>query len=92
VGIEERPESVRRLAARPADTLFRPAAVVDRVIRLHRRDHAHASKPRDIRRPDVLRVLDSESPIPRSVLPSDPFEEVKQLAIGSVADRVDLDL
>jgi hypothetical protein len=90
--IQERAVRIARPAALPADPFLRPASVVDDVVWLHRGDDTQLPEARDVRRPDVLRVLDAEAAVLAAVGLSDPLEEVEDLGVGAVADRVDLDL
>ena len=59
------------------------------MVGLHRRDHVERGEARDVSRRDVLRVLDPEPPVPQTVLPGHPREEVELLADRAVADRMD---
>src|SRR4029450_13230856 len=65
--VEERAEGGRRLGALGADAAPGPAAVVDRVVRLDRGDHAERGVAREVARGDVLRVLDAEAAVARAV-------------------------
>ena len=67
---------------------LRPPAIVHLVIGLHARDHAQRAEARDVRRRDVLRVLDAEAAILRPVLLLDARVVVELDANRAVADRV----
>ena len=60
--IAEGPEGVRGGTAVRADELLGPAAVVHKMVGLHRRDHSEISEAVKVRRLDVLCVLDTEAP------------------------------
>jgi hypothetical protein len=62
------------------------------MIRLHARDHAELCEARHVGRMDVLRVLDAEAPVARTVLGFDPLEDVELRADRAVADGVHDDL
>ena len=88
-GVEQRAVGVRTRAPLRADAPLGPAAVVDDVVRLHRRDHAQFLEPRVVLRPQVLDVFDAEAPVARAVLLRDLREEVEQHRVRLVADGVD---
>ena len=71
-----------------ADDLLGPPAIVDRVVRLHAGDDAELAEPRDLRRGDVLRVLNAEATIPLAVFFCDALEDVELGANRPVADGV----
>src|SRR5438034_7274530 len=71
----------------PYTTLFR-SAVVDRVVGLHRRNHAQAAEAGDVLRPQVLRVLDPEAPVARPVDPGDARSEEHTSELQSHSDLV----
>src|SRR6185295_12480929 len=91
-GVEKRAERIGRAAPFGADSLLGPAAVVDRVIRLHRGDDAELREPTDVRGTEMLRVLDAEATVPGAVGARDAGEEVEDLPVGAVSDRMDHDL
>ena len=60
---------------------------------LHRRDHAQIGEARDVRRIQMLRVLDAPAQVaPSRRLREGPLEHVKRLSISPIADRVDREL
>jgi hypothetical protein len=67
---------------RNCDPLLGPAAVVDRVVRLHRGNDALRSKTRDLGGAQVLRMLDAEAAVSRAVALGDPLEKVEDLRVG----------
>ena len=91
-GVQQRAVGIGTRAPLRADAALRPAAVVDDVVRLHRRDHAEFLEPLVIVRPQVLGVLDAEAAVARAVLLGDLGEEVEQRGVGLVADGVDADV
>src|SRR5262245_4092494 len=74
-GVEQPAESVRRRAALGADAAFGPAAVVDRVVGLHRWNDAQFLETSIILRPKVLGVLDAKAAVARGVLLDDLGED-----------------
>src|SRR5262249_17495934 len=64
-GVEQRAISIRRGAALRSNAALGPATVIDDVVRLHRRDHAQLLEARNVRRPQVLGVLDAEAAVAR---------------------------
>ena len=59
------------------------------MIRLHARDHAERCEARDVRRAQMLRVLDAEAPVARTVLANHALVDVELRSDRAVADRVD---
>ena len=58
------------------------------MVRLHRRDNAQPGDPIDVRRAEVLSVLDAEPAVPRAVRPGDAVVDVEDQPVGSLADGV----
>src|SRR5205085_2153192 len=75
--IEQRAERIRALAALMADDFVRPTAVVNRVVGLHARDDTELCEPGNVGWSDVLGVLDTESPVTRTVLAFNSFIDVE---------------
>src|SRR2546423_508388 len=83
-GLLERAERVGSLRALGSDDFLRPASVVDGVVRLHAWYDAEFAEAGDVRRGDVLRVLDAEATIPWPVLARDPLEDVELQVDGAI--------
>src|SRR3989442_15521490 len=91
-GVEQRAERVGGLDADRSNAPLDPAAVVDRVVGLHRRNHAQAAEAGDVLRPQVLRGLDPEAPVARPVDPGDAVVDIEDDGVRPVADGVHGDL
>ena len=59
------------------------------MVRLHAGNRADRGKPRQIRRRDVLRVLDAKARVRRMLLLPHPVEDVQLQPDGPVANGVD---
>src|SRR6266705_984341 len=91
-GVEQRAERVGRLDAYGTDPFLHPPAVVDRVVRLHRRDHAQPSEERHVLRPQVLRMLDPEPAVARAMGLRHAVVDGEDDRIGAVPNGVHGDL
>ena len=89
---EQRAIRVRAAQDLLAHAVLRPAAVVDDVIGLHRRDHAQLGEAAVVLRAQVLGVLDAEAPVARPVCPCHAIVDRQEDGVGAVTDRVDGDL
>ena len=58
------------------------------MVRLHARDDAQRAESRNVRRRQVLGVLDAEAAVARTVLARHALEDVEQRRVGPIADRV----
>ena len=92
MGVEERAERVRGLDAHWADTALDPAAVIDRVVRLHRGDDADLPEAHDILRAQMLAVLVAEAAVAGPVRPGDAVVDVEEDGVSAIADGVHGDL
>ena len=71
-----------------AEALFRPATIVDCMIRLHRSDDVKLGKTLEIFRCHVLRVFDRKALVVIAVFFFDFAEDIEHHGNRAVADRV----
>src|SRR5256884_295563 len=91
--VEERSKSVRRFGALVANALFGPAAIVNGVVGLNRRNHGKLRKAREVFGAKMLRVLDAPAPVAlRAVLLRHFCVNVQHDAVGLVPDSIDSQL
>ena len=88
-GIDQRTKRVSALEPFRTDPLLSPATIVDRMVRLHACDHAQLREPRNVRRGNVLCVLDTEPSIAGAIFLCDALENVQLCSDRFVADGVD---
>ena len=84
--VEQSLERVRRLDALGPNPLLRPAAIVNGVVRLHRRNHLERREAVEIFRRNMLRVFDSESPIAVTIRLNDVAEQIEDRRNAGVTD------
>src|SRR5262249_8283828 len=72
--------------------LLGPIPVINCVIGLHGRNYGELAKPGNVDGTQVLRVLNAESAITRSVLLSHLLEHSENGVVSAVADRMDRNL
>src|SRR5215471_8131849 len=87
-GIDERTERVGCLYAVRSDSLLRPAAVVDRMIGLNRRNHSQLCEARDIRGQQVLGVFDAEPAVTSAISLLCLFKVIQDDVIGFITNRM----
>ena len=68
-----------------------PAAVIDRVVRLHRRDDPQFGEASVILRPQMLDIIDPKTVIAGAVLLRPLRKQVEHLGVAAVADGVNRD-
>ena len=71
------------------DHALGPSPVVDGVIRLHAGNHAQRGEARNVRRREVLRMLDAKSPVTRSMLGDHALVDVELRPVCEISNRVD---
>src|SRR2546425_3052288 len=70
------------------DALFGPAAIINRVIWLHRGDNFIASETRDVLRSQMLCMFDAKAPIAIAAFPFYALVNRKNVVVGTIADGV----
>jgi hypothetical protein len=90
--VQQTSPSITELQALGPEALFCKAAIVDGVIRLHRGNDAERRKPPKIRPPQMLHVLDAETPVGGPVFPFCALQQIEYRMYCPVADRMDGDL
>src|SRR6185503_11451339 len=76
------------LGALFSNPLLRPSSIIDRMVRLHRRDHFVARETRDVLWSNVLSVFDAKAPVTCAVFLFNLLEDRKDQIIGAIADGV----
>ena len=90
-GVQHGAPRVTPSGALVPQALFRPAAVVDGVIRLHAGDDAQLGEARKVLRAHVLGVFDAEAMRGRIAAPQ-ALVQIEDFRDGAVADGVNADL
>src|SRR5215813_3323961 len=86
--VNQRTERISVLYAFRSDPLFGPAAIINRMVRLHRWNHSSFCESRDIGRLQVLSVLHSEPAIPVSIGQLGGVEVIQYYVVCLVSDRM----
>jgi hypothetical protein len=87
-GVQQCAKGIGGLDPLRTNPLVRPSAVVDGVVRLHRRNHSNPGNPSDILPSKMLGMLDSEAAVARAVSLRDAVIDIEQQPVRALADRM----
>src|SRR5438876_7237144 len=90
--IKKSAERIGTAGAVMPDALFSPTAVVNRMIRLNRRDDVQSGEAVEIFRRQVLGVLDSETPVGIAMRPGNFIIQIENHRNTLVADGMSTEL